>query len=45
MTSSGTTIPVLLPLVATVVSNVALLGSAAIVLSCLSLPDQPAARR
>jgi hypothetical protein len=28
MTSTGTTIPVLLPLEATVVSNVALLGSA-----------------
>jgi hypothetical protein len=36
MASTGTTIPVLLPVTATVVSNVTLLGSAAIASFCLS---------
>ncbi len=37
--SSGTTIPVLLPVTATVVSNVTLLGSAAIASSAFHLPE------
>jgi hypothetical protein len=41
MASSGTTIPVLLPVTATVVSNVTLLGSAAIASSASRLPDRP----
>ena len=39
MASSGTTIPVLLPVTATVVSNVTLFGSAAIASSAFRLPE------
>src|SRR4029077_20213597 len=41
MASSGTTMPVLLPVTATVVSNVTLSGSAAIASSAFLLPEWP----